>query len=361
MPNNDIHGGTQSFVFDYMKYMDLDKYKIDFLVSNDAYAATEEYQKGWFNLIIANAREGQEKYKNNIINILQNYDIFHLHTAYWQGLEMETWAQLAGIGRVIIHSHGAGIYGQNSETIQNKLNIHMNLREKLNETMATDFWACSDAAGEWLFGDRISKNKIKIVHNAIDMREFQYNLNNRKIIREQLGIGKEYILGCCGRLSKIKNYEFAIELLKKINDIDNVKLLIVGSGEEEVHLKEMAAYYRLENKVIFVGWQQKINMYMHAMDILLVPSHYEGFGTVIVEAQAAGLPVIVNDKLTHESRLCDLVNYVPLEINAWVEKVKMLMGHKTRMNTREIIEKAGYSVETEAHKLQELYDFGEYL
>lgn len=97
------------------------------------------------------------------------------------------------------------------------------------------------------------------------------------------------------RLEKEKNITFAIEALKATRDAGHdAGLTIVGSGSEESKLKAHARLLGLERFVIFAGEADPITHYASA-DAVLVPSKYEGYGMVIVEALAVGIPVIATD------------------------------------------------------------------
>jgi glycosyltransferase involved in cell wall biosynthesis len=109
--------------------------------------------------------------------------------------------------------------------------------------------------------------------------------------------------------------------------------------------------------VIFTGVRSDVPDILQAMDVLLFPSFYEGLPGVVLEAQAAGLPCIISDKITDEVKITDLVEYVSLDKSAeyWAEKVLKFSQGFERRNTYNEIVKAGYDIESVAQWYQEFY------
>ena len=101
---------------------------------------------------------------------------------------------------------------------------------------------------------------------------------------------------CVGRLEKEKNFGLAIDAVrvarKKGHDIG---LTIVGEGSELSILRERAMRLGIVDRVEFAGWHDDVTKYLSQADLFLVPSHYEGYGLVIIEALAAGIPVLSTD------------------------------------------------------------------
>jgi glycosyltransferase involved in cell wall biosynthesis len=99
-----------------------------------------------------------------------------------------------------------------------------------------------------------------------------------------------------GRLEKEKRAERAIAALKAARDAGHdAGLTIVGSGSQLAHLQQTARTLGLERFVVFAGWNADVTPYFQTADVVLVPSDYEGYGMVIVEALSAGIPVIATD------------------------------------------------------------------
>lgn len=95
------------------------------------------------------------------------------------------------------------------------------------------------------------------------------------------------------RLEKEKNVALAIRSFAKVAP-ENACLIVLGEGSERGHLETLAAVQGVKSRVFFLGTQEPAPYYALA-DLVLVPSVYEGYGNVIVEALAAGKPVLATD------------------------------------------------------------------
>jgi glycosyltransferase involved in cell wall biosynthesis len=101
---------------------------------------------------------------------------------------------------------------------------------------------------------------------------------------------------CVGRLEREKRFEKAIDALVLVRSKNHdAGLTIVGSGSEEKKLREYVTSKKMDAYVVFAGWRDDVSEYLSQADALLMPSDYEGYGMVIVEALASGVPVIAQD------------------------------------------------------------------
>jgi glycosyltransferase involved in cell wall biosynthesis len=101
------------------------------------------------------------------------------------------------------------------------------------------------------------------------------------------------VIGCAGRLSQEKGHRYLIEAaceLRKTND--NFIILIAGEGPEEESLQKMILDKQLDRHVILSGFVSNIRSFMDSIDFFVLPSLWEGFGYVTIEAMAASKPVI---------------------------------------------------------------------
>ena len=155
--------------------------------------------------------------------------------------------------------------------------------------------AASSAIKEYF--DEIGCKNIEIIPNGIDLSKFQ-NLDREKS-REKLGIKDEFLIMTVARLEKVKGINYLIEagkLLSSESLISNSKflILIIGDGSERKNLENLVKKLNLEDRVKFLGQipNEEILEYLVAADCFVLPSLKEGFGIVILEAMAAGVPII---------------------------------------------------------------------
>lgn len=142
-----------------------------------------------------------------------------------------------------------------------------------------------------------SVRKSLTVYNGIDLRKFVACPEKRGIIRQQYGIGKgDFLFLNVGRLMPAKDQRNLISAFHGVvMKYPAVKLLIVGEGELREELEEHISHLKLEQQVILAGSQQLVEEYYNAADCFVLSSAWEGFGIVLVEAMACGLPVIATD------------------------------------------------------------------
>jgi glycosyltransferase involved in cell wall biosynthesis len=136
------------------------------------------------------------------------------------------------------------------------------------------------------------KNKIKVIYNGIKIAENnqETDVNFQKIIRK-LNTQETLKIGIVGRLAKQKNHIFLFKSLEKICD-KNWSLFIIGFGELEEDLKSYINNSVIKDKVIFLGFKENAESYVKLLDLIVMPSLYEGFGFSLVEAMLLKKPVI---------------------------------------------------------------------
>jgi glycosyltransferase involved in cell wall biosynthesis len=140
------------------------------------------------------------------------------------------------------------------------------------------------------------ENQIKIVPSGVDLKLFQ-NKKSKKQLRKELGLPEDkFILINVGNFGKKRKYEQTLEILKEIKEKNAIFLHIGGIGDKKYYskIKKLINNLNLNKQVLFLGAKpfNEIINYYHASDIFLLTSNNESFGIPIIEAMAAGLPVI---------------------------------------------------------------------
>lgn len=139
-------------------------------------------------------------------------------------------------------------------------------------------------------------DRFVLLPNAIDISRFRSS-RNRDETRRMLGLdGDTPVLGHCSRFSKAKNQEFLLEIFPEIRKRHlGTKLVLAGEGPMFQEVRERALAMGLEGDVLFPGWKDEFRYTMYsALDVFLFPSLWEGFGIVLLEAQASGVPCIAS-------------------------------------------------------------------
>lgn len=217
---------------------------------------------------------------------------------------------------------------------------------------ATHLFACAKEAGEWMFGGA----PFRVLPNAIDAAAYRGDAAVRRDVRTELGLEDAVVLGHVGRFSEPKNHPFLIDLFAEaVKRESKARLLLVGGGEGRSAVEEKARALGLADKVLFLGVRSDVNRLLQAVDVFVFPSLYEGLPVSLVEAQAAGLPCVISDRVPPESVLTACVERLPLGNAAmWADGV-LAAARKGRSDTYGAVCAAGFDIAQNAKWLEEFY------
>lgn len=143
----------------------------------------------------------------------------------------------------------------------------------------------------------MEKNKVfKIPGVGVDIKKFSpVSIEKKLELKEKHGLNKsDFVLISVAELINRKNQQLLIENLKKIND-KNIKLLLVGTGENECMLKKKTEKLNLQDQVFFLGQRKDVGELLQLSDVFVSASKQEGLPLSVLEGMASGLPLIVSD------------------------------------------------------------------
>lgn len=338
--------GLETMLMNYYRIIDRSKIQFDFLVHRDEKGDYDDEILKLGGKIYHFSPIGIKSmffYASRMKNFLVNnpeYKIVHSHLDALSALPLSG-AKRAGVPVRIAHSHNNG-FSRDSKYFLRKM------LKPLIVKYATDLFACSKSAGDFMFG---KKNKHIVMKNAIDTKKYSFNEGIRSKTRESLGLKDSFVIGHVGRLTHQKNHDFLLDVFNEVlREKPNSVLLIVGVGELEDQIKEKVEKLDLSSKVIFLGVRSDIPELMQAMDVFALPSHYEGLGIVAIEAQATGLPCVLSSEVSSEAGVAEeLFEYVSLiSTSGWVGSVLEKSGYSGRKSFSNSISDAGYDIKVEA-------------
>ncbi len=323
-----------------------DDVRFDFIISDhSAYIPILE-EKGLKYYIAPRFKE-IKKYKEFISDIFrsQQYDFLWFNNTSKVNIVLPEIARQVGKAKIITHTHGVDTEEKGVKRFIFKALDLLNER-KLLSLVDVPFACSEEAANVYYRHSKKLREKCKIIRNGIFTSHFAFSAENRERIRKELKIdNRSLLLGAVGRLTKVKNYPFIIDLMKDLPD--SYKLIIIGEGEDYTALNEQITGSGLSERCFLLGKKSNVNEYLSAMDYFLMPSFNEGMPFSIVEAQANGLPCVVSDTLSKEVAITDLVTFASIEDTAaWKKCVK---SYDENMIDRgvytEHIKRSGYSIE----------------
>lgn len=316
-------GGAENVAMNICRYIDKSKFECHYLLFDKEKGGYEDeaIKLGAKIIRISPPNEGYRKFYNNLIDLIQKnkYDVVHTHTLWNNGIVI-TAAKKCRVPVRISHSHSTK--SRYKEGFIYKLYIRF--MKYLIIKNSTDFLACGKDAGKYLFGEKIYRNKCKIMYNGIDIDKYRYNKETAKKIRTELGLNSSFVIGNVARLAVVKNQMFLIDIFEEIlKKRSNSILLIIGDGEERNRLEKKIKEKSLQDKIKMLGIRNDVNELLQAMDIFVLPSLFEGFGIVLIEAQSASLYSLASDKVPKEAKQSDYLEFFELEKSAeeWADKI----------------------------------------
>jgi len=293
---------------------------------------------------------GALNYARNLYHYLkhEHIDVMHVHGSSAAILIEMVVAKCAGVRKIVTHSHS---------TQGNHNTIHKILRPMVN-VLADEKLACGKLAGKWMYGARHS---FTVIPNCIDTDKYRYNPAVRDEVRRELRIGDgTIVIGHVGAFTAVKNQGFLLKVIKILNEGRNrrYKLLLIGSGTLFSEVKRESEKMSLSEDVMFLGNRNDVHRLMMAMDVFCLPSLYEGFPIVSVEAQASGLPVILSENISKEVGITDLVTLLPVDkgVDCWKDEIEKVLTKKTdRACYANKVKLAGYDIRRSAAMLESIY------
>jgi glycosyltransferase involved in cell wall biosynthesis len=218
----------------------------------------------------------------------RRYDVLNSHFAVPSGPTGVTLARLFGTPHVLTII-GGDVYDPTKRlSPSNNALLRWVVRRVLNSS--AQVIAISQDIKNRAEQDLHCKTDIEVIHYGLTPPEFE------RRSRQELGIPKgEVVLISVGRLIRRKALDDVLLALSRL-DSGRFRLLVIGDGPEEAHLRDLARTLGLSSQVDFLGavWGDRKFQYLAAADMFVLPSAHEGFGLVFLEAMHCGLPVIAS-------------------------------------------------------------------
>lgn len=257
-------------------------------------------------------------YKYRVTKLLKEIDretIVHIHIRSSSSILVKIAEKMKFA--VVVHSHstsnGNGIVGLIKNIFQYKSSSRVcNV-------------ACSISAGDWMFG----KNKYIVLDNSIPFQKYEFSQINRIAVRSQFGIQNKIVLGHVGNYLPVKNHSFILDVLEglKKKGRSDIVVMLIGSGLRNSELEKEIKTRNLIDQTVLVGETSEVFKFYSAFDVFIIPSLYEGFPMVTIEAQVNGLNIVASSNITSEIDLFGNVEFLELDVNQWVKSFSMTKSH----------------------------------
>lgn len=308
-----LGGGVEAVVMNYYRHVDRNKVQFDFLVDADStLVPRDEIESLGGRVFVIPPYQNQLAYQRELGTLFreQRWPIVHSHVNALSVFSLRA-AKKAGVPVRIAHSHSTANPNERAKTAVKNV-----LRTQANR-YPTDRFACGEYAGTWLFGKDAS---FTVMPNAIDLSRFAFSAKKRESLRSELGIkNSTFVVLHMGRFVEQKNHRFLVEvfveLLKKKPD---ALLLLAGDGPLRKEVEAEVVSRGISDHVCFLGQRSDADELYCAANVFCLPSLYEGLPVVGVEAQAAGLPILLSDGVTREALITSRARMLSLSLGVGV-------------------------------------------
>jgi glycosyltransferase EpsF len=358
-------GGSETMLMNIFRHINRDKFKFFFLThlpDTGAYDKEIKQLGGTLFFIPSLGTLGYARYITTLYRFIREkgpFDIVHSHLD-WQGGAIALAARLAGVKNIIVHSHSSS--WRKPDTLP--YNLLLKFNRFLVAFCASEGWACSQEAGEFLFSKRLFKRgAYRKIRNAIDLDSYK-NLTQESALRMRKILGipeKTLVLGHVGTFLKSKNQVFLIQIavqLKKQNW--DFRLVLIGDGAMRQEIEDVVVTHGLSEQVMFFGLRDDIPECMNMFDALLFPSLYEGLGIAAIEAQAAGIPCLVSEHIPREVDMgLGLVMHLSLKsVESWIAALHDVRSRRFHLRSQidEQITTKGYNIRESVNEITSLYE-----
>ena len=358
-------GGLETFMMNVYRHIDRSKVQFDFLLSHDASPLVFEDEikelGGRIYRVMYSERESITKARSTLVQFYREhpeYRIVHVNANYPYAYPLKI-AKQEGIPCRILHSHNAGSQSDKRKPCVQRLIRYIRDQQVKTqiETYPTDFFACSDMAAHYMFPSK----PFTWIRNGIDTNRFAFDSATRYRVRGKFGISDSTIvIGFCGNFREQKNPMKLLEIFREYQLLNSdSKLLLVGDGVLRSRMEQYIEQNGLNDSVIFLGIQKKVEQLYQAMDAFVLPSRFEGLGIVYVEAQCSGLPCLATqDAVPAQAKVSDLIRFVPQEAEPsyWAQILeKQLSQFPVRKDFSTQVRAVGYDIRDVAAWMESWY------
>lgn len=265
--------GTENHLLELSKYLRNDYEILVVAPYGKGFALLEENSIPYREIIPLTFTNIGE-YKRRLKGIIEEFkpDIIHIHGAH----ELVHISKgIASYIPTVFTCHG---YATSFPFLDYKISAYINKR------WGDRVIAVSDYDRKNLIKAGLPRNKITLIHNGIpetlEKRELPINIEG-------------FIIGATARLTKSKGINYLIEAFSHIyNKYKDVNLVIIGDGEEKENLERLAKKLNVKDRVFFLGVLPNARFYFRNFHIFVLPSIFEAFGIVLLEAISQKVPVI---------------------------------------------------------------------
>lgn len=276
------------------------------------------------------------------------YEAVHIHVPY-MSMFIAPKAKRHGIKKIAVHCHSTVYSLISSNTQRNRL---LNIPTKF---MATKLFACGKNAGEFWY----KNSDFTVIPNAINCAAYAFDDEKRMAKRKELSITDSCLaVGHIGMTQmQVKNHPYVLRVFAKIKETNPNAILLLVGAEPNDELTELSKELKIEESVRFLGRRKDVTELLSAMDLFVFPSFNEGVPVSVIEAQAAGLPVMMSDTVTDEVCITDGIKCLSIDSDpsVWAQQAANIPVVE-RATAYETVKNSGWDIYDCARKLIDFYE-----
>jgi len=360
-----MRAGVEMMVLNLFREMDRERVLFDFVahdLGEDDLGGEIRRLGGRVFCVPLLSRVGIRKFVRIILGVIEEngpYAAVHTHTDYQGGFSALA-AKKAGVARRICHAHLDTRKMRSPVFLAKKL-----LGRAFIRNNATQLCACSRYAGIALFGRRAAnRGLVKVVNNGIDLTGYAEcdPQARERLVLSCNGGDNTRLIGNVARLNPVKNHAFILDMAAEAKAAGlDCRFVIVGSGDLYGELLEKRRRMGVADTVFFLGTREDVPQLMQCFDAFVLPSHAEGLPLTVVEAQAAGTPVIAATCVPKEADMgLGLLNTIPVDAGAraWLERVGRVTERARRPDAAsrlEAVRRRGFDAKSNVRTVAALY------
>ena len=353
------YGGISSCILNYSGHIDPDRILFDHAVHGYETGSREEEVLAVGSSVFHLPHRRSDPFANrkalHELFLSGRYSIVHSHLDGMNGYVLSI-AKRCGVPVRIAHCHNT----DHLTTDPLRRALH-SMQAGRTPRVATDLFACSESAASFFYGK--DAGRAVILKNAIETERFSFCEEARMKIRKELGIGENtFLIGHIGRFEHQKNHSFLIDVFDRFVHIrPDSRLMLIGDGVLREEMQNKAKDLCIDDKILFAGYRHNVADYYSAFDCFAFPSHFEGFGMVLLEAQSSGLRCIASEYVPEDACL-NRCRRLPLNEPAWIEALTAFSDQREKERSTEgslsrmYIAEKGYDIRDAAEKLALFYE-----
>ncbi|MDP2157753.1 MAG: glycosyltransferase [Nitrospirota bacterium] len=299
-------GGVENMLLKVVQGYDSSRFRASICCIREGGAVADELQRRGFKVIVLNRMQGHGFDAGAVKALFQvikgeNIHILRTHQ-YHANLYGRIAGLLAGVSIIVPSFHN--LYRSPAPP-----KLHRRAINHLLSYFSDRLVAVSDAVrSDMIAYDRVDPAKVMVIHNGVEVEKYQTALSREEARKALRMPGKTVVIGAAGRLTVQKGHALLIEAAA---GIENITIAVAGDGPLMHELQNLCEGCHVRCSLLGRIEPDMMPQFFRSLDIFCFPSLWEGMPSALVEAMAAGLPVIASDILPHREVVGDAGMLVP--------------------------------------------------